>query len=51
MQLHRSLVDYGLYDEDIVAGEMGGHELPKSAVTYFKYVIDRIWAGVNGWDN
>ena len=51
MQLHRSLVDYVLCDEDIVAGERGSHGLPKSAVSYFKYVIDRVWAGVNGWDN
>ena len=53
MQLHRLLVDCVLCDEDIVAGERGSHGLHKSAVTYsyFKYVIDQMWADVNGWDN
>ena len=51
MQLHRLFVDYVLCDDDIVPGERGGHGLPKPAVSYFKYFIDRMWAGVNGWEN
>ena len=51
MQLHRSLVDYILCDEDIVTGERGRNGLPKPAVAYYKNVIDRMWLGLNGWDN
>ena len=51
MQLHRSLVDYILCDEDIVTGERGRNGLPRPAVAYYKNVIDRMWLGVNGWDN